>query len=73
VKEDCVRIAAGESTPIQLGAWQRLWALLLAPVGSKSPATVSESTSRPEPATLGGKGRARGDEREGQDARPKEG
>jgi hypothetical protein len=62
VKEDCLRITAGEPTPMQLLAWQRLWALLLAPVDSKSPDTASECMAKPDPAP-----------REGQDAQINEG
>ena len=58
VKDGFVRIAAGATTPAQLSAWRRLWALLLAPVESKSPATVSECTAKPETAAPGGEGRA---------------
>ena len=39
MKEDCLRIVAGEPTPLQLSAWRRLWAILLAPVDSQSPAS----------------------------------
>jgi hypothetical protein len=31
VNEDSVRIISGEPTPLQLSAWRRLWAILLAP------------------------------------------
>jgi hypothetical protein len=54
MKEDCLRIAAGEPTPMQLLAWQRLWALLLAPADSKSPDTASECRAKPEPAPCDG-------------------
>ena len=73
MKEDSLKITAGEPTPMQLVAWQRLWALLLAPVESKSPATVNECGAESETATPGGKGRAHGDKRDGQDERPNEG
>jgi hypothetical protein len=72
VKEDCLRITAGEPTPMQLLAWQRLWALLLAPIDSKSPATGRECTEKPDPATPGGQGLARRNECDWQDAQPNE-
>jgi hypothetical protein len=58
VSEDSVRITSGEPTPLQLSAWRRLWAILLAPAERKSPATVSECTAKPETAAPGGEGRA---------------
>jgi hypothetical protein len=46
----CLRITAGEPTPLQLSAWRRLWAILLAPVDSQSVSTVDEC-GEPETAT----------------------
>ena len=51
MKEDCLRIDAGEPTPLQLSAWRQLWAILLAPVESQSASTVNECAAKPEPAT----------------------
>jgi hypothetical protein len=51
VKEDSLRITAGEPTPLQLSAWRRLWAILLTPVDSQSANTVNECAAKPETAT----------------------
>ena len=51
MKDDGLRIAAGEPTPMQLLAWQRLWAILLAPVESQSASTVDGGEAKPETAT----------------------
>jgi hypothetical protein len=45
VKEGCVRISAGEPTPLQRAAWHRLWTILLAPVESQSTNTEDESAA----------------------------
>jgi len=58
VKEARVTIVAGEPTQPQLLAWKRLWALVLAPADSMSPARLSECALEPETATPGGQGRA---------------
>jgi hypothetical protein len=51
VKEDSLRITAGDPTPLQLSAWRRLWAILLAPVESQSAGTGNECPAKPETAT----------------------
>jgi hypothetical protein len=51
VKEDSLKITAGEPTPLQLSAWRRLWGILLAPIDGKSSTGVSEGTAKPETAT----------------------
>jgi hypothetical protein len=51
VKENPLRIAAGEPTPLQLSSWRRLWAILLAPVESQSASAVTECTAKPESPT----------------------
>jgi hypothetical protein len=38
----------GETTPLQLCAWRRLWRLLLAPVESQGTSTVDGSEAKPE-------------------------
>jgi hypothetical protein len=48
VKEHCLRIVAGEPTPLQLSAWRRLWAILLTPVDGPSASTVNECAAKPE-------------------------
>ena len=49
---DSVRITRGEATPLQLSAWRRLWAILLAPVENQSASTVDECAAKPETVTL---------------------
>jgi hypothetical protein len=51
VKEDVVRISAGEPTPLQRAAWHRLWAILLTPVESQRANTGNECAVKPETAT----------------------
>jgi len=51
VKEDSLKISAGELTPLQRAAWHRLWAILLAPVESQSAGTVDGGEAKPEMAT----------------------
>lgn len=51
MKENSLRITAGEPTPLQLSAWQQLWAILLTPVDSQSASTVNECAAKLETAT----------------------
>jgi hypothetical protein len=45
MKKSCVKIVAGDPTPLQCSAWARLWALLLSPELQGTPATVSSTVA----------------------------
>jgi len=41
----CVKIVAGDPTPLQRSAWARLWAVLLNPEPQGPPVTVDETVT----------------------------
>ena len=60
MKDVRVTVTAGEPTPLQLSAWDRLWAILLRPEPEKSPGTVDQTATGRENAHAAPAGRTEG-------------